>query len=215
MYLLNNMNQMQNQTPTNTVYVPHVIEREGNVERSQDIFSMMLNNRIIMVHSGVNDSMASIIIASLFHLEQQSDTAPIQMYINSPGGSIYAGTAIRDVMNFIKPEIVTIGMGICASMGSILLTSGTKGKRFLLPDARVMIHQASAGASGTVTQIEDSYKETRALNERMIDILTESSGKPREKVAQDCLRDFFMSGEEAVEYGLVDRIIKSREDVKL
>ena len=190
--------------------VPYVIEQTSRGERSYDIFSRLLNDRIVMLSEEVNDTTASLIVAQLLFLEAQDPDKDIQFYINSPGGSITAGMAIYDTMQYIKPDVSTICIGMAASMGAFLLSSGAKGKRFALPNAEIMIHQPSGGSQGQATDIEIQAKRIIKLKENLNRILAENAGKPYEVVAADCERDNFMSSEEAKEYGLIDKILYKR-----
>ncbi len=188
--------------------VPYVVEQTSRGERSYDIFSRLLNDRIIVLSDEVNDATASLVIAQLLYLEGQDSTKDISLYINSPGGSVSAGLAIYDTMQYIKCDVSTICMGMAASMGAFLLSSGAKGKRYVLPNAEVMIHQPSGGAQGQATEIEITAKHILKTKERLNKILSENTGKPIEQVAADTDRDNWLSAEEAVEYGLVDKVMK-------
>ena len=188
--------------------VPYVVEQTSRGERSYDIFSRLLNDRIIVLSDEVNDATASLVIAQLLYLEGQDSTKDISLYINSPGGSVSAGLAIYDTMQYIKCDVSTICMGMAASMGAFLLSSGAKGKRYVLPNAEVMIHQPSGGAQGQATEIEITAKHILKTKERLNKILSKNTGKPIEQVAADTDRDNWLSAEEAVEYGLVDKVMK-------
>ena len=188
--------------------VPYVIEQTSRGERQYDIFSRLLNDRIIVLSDEVNDATASLVIAQLLFLEGQDSTKDISLYINSPGGSVSAGLAIYDTMQYIKCDVSTICMGMAASMGAFLLSSGAKGKRYVLPNAEVMIHQPSGGAQGQATEIEITAKHILKTKERLNRILSENTGKPIEQIAVDTDRDNWLSAEEAVEYGLVDKVMK-------
>ena len=190
--------------------VPYVIEQTSRGERSYDIFSRLLNDRIIMLCEEVTDASASLVVAQLLYLESQDPEKDISLYINSPGGSVTAGMAIYDTMNFIKCDVSTICVGMAASMGAFLLSSGTKGKRLALPNSEIMIHQPSAGTQGQITDMSIHLKRLESVKERMNRILAENTGKPLEVVAADCERDNFMSAQEALEYGLIDRVIANR-----
>ena len=190
--------------------VPMVIEQTSRGERTYDIFSRLLNDRIIMLCEEVNDTSASLVVAQLLYLESQDPDKEISLYINSPGGSVTAGMAIYDTMNFIKCDVSTICVGMAASMGAFLLSSGTKGKRLALPNSEIMIHQPSAGTQGQITDMSIHLKRLQSVKERMNRILAENTGKPLDVVAADCERDNFMSAQEALEYGLIDRVITSR-----
>ncbi|HWF25450.1 MAG TPA: ATP-dependent Clp endopeptidase proteolytic subunit ClpP [Solirubrobacteraceae bacterium] len=187
--------------------VPMVIERTARGEREFDIYSRLLNERIIFLGTPIDDQIANLIVAQLLHLESQDPDKDISIYINSPGGSIYAGLAIYDTMQFVKPEIQTICMGVAMSMGSLLLTAGAKGKRFALPNSRVLIHQPSAGFEGQSTDIEIHAREILNIRERIDQIYAQHTGQPLEQVHVDMERDRFFKADEAVEYGLIDRVL--------
>ena len=184
--------------------VPYVVEQTNRGERSYDIFSRLLNDRIIFLGEEVNDTTASLVVAQLLYLEAQDPDKDIQMYINSPGGSVTAGMAIYDTMQYIKCDVSTICIGMAASMGAFLLSSGAKGKRYALPNAEIMIHQPSAGTQGQITDMALHLKRLEIIKERMTRILAENTGKPFETVHAVCERDNFMTAQEAVEYGLID-----------
>ncbi|NKQ40168.1 MAG: ATP-dependent Clp endopeptidase proteolytic subunit ClpP [Sulfurovum sp.] len=188
-------------------YIPYVIEQTGRGERSYDIYSRLLKDRIIMLSGEVNDAVASSIVAQLLFLEAQDPDKDIYFYINSPGGVITSGLSIFDTMNYIKPDIVTICIGQAASMGAFLLASGTKGKRYALPNARIMIHQPLGGAQGQATDIQIQAKEIQRLKDTLNEILAEKTGQKLKAVEKDTDRDFFMSSAEAVEYGLLDKVL--------
>ena len=190
--------------------VPMVVEQTNRGERSYDIFSRLLNDRIIMLCEEVTDASASLVVAQLLYLESQDPDKDIQLYINSPGGSVTAGMAIYDTMQYIKCDVSTICIGMAASMGAFLLSSGAKGKRFALPNAEIMIHQPSAGTQGQITDMAIHLKRLEVIKKRMNRILADSTGKPVEVVTADCERDNFMSAEEAAEYGLIDKVIEHR-----
>lgn len=192
--------------------VPMVIEQTGRGERSYDIFSRLLKERIIFVSGEVNDTMADLVVAQLLFLEAEDPEKDIQMYINSPGGAVTSGFAIFDTMNHIKPDVSTICVGLAASMGAVLLTAGTKGKRFALPNADIMIHQPLGGSQGQASDIKIQAEKILETRERLNKILSERTGQPLEKIEKDTDRDFFMSAEKAVEYGLIDKVLESRED---
>lgn len=187
--------------------VPYVIEQSGRSERSYDIFSRLLKDRIIMISDEVNDQMANSIVAQLLFLAAEDAEKDISVYINSPGGSTSAGFAIFDTMQFIKPDVRTICTGLAASMGALLLLSGTKGKRFALPNSEIMLHQPLGGARGQATEIDISAKRIIKLREKLNHIIAQHSGQPVEKVEADTERDYFLSAEEAKAYGLIDKII--------
>jgi len=188
-------------------YIPYVIEQTGRGERSYDIYSRLLKDRIIMLSGEVNDAVASSIVAQLLFLEAQDPDKDIYFYINSPGGVITSGLSMFDTMNYIKPDIVTICIGQAASMGAFLLASGTKGKRYALPHARIMIHQPSGGAQGQSTDIQIQAAEIQRLKDTLNAILAEQTGKKPKQIEKDTERDKFMSAEEAVEYGLIDKVL--------
>lgn len=190
-----------------------VIESEGGRERSFDIYSRLLKDRIIFMSGGVEDHMSSLIVAQLLFLESESATKDIYMYINSPGGVVTAGLAIRDTMRFIKCDVSTVCIGQACSMGAMLLMAGTKGKRFALPDARIMIHQPSGGARGTASDIEIQYRDIQSTKQRLNQMVVEDTGQPLDIVEKAMDRDTFMSSEEAMEWGIVDRVIARREDI--
>ena len=190
--------------------VPYVVEQTSRGERSYDIFSRLLNDRIIMLSEEVNDTTASLIVAQLLYLEAQDPDKDIQFYINSPGGSVTAGLAIYDTMQYIKADVSTICVGLAASMGAFLLSSGTKGKRLALPNSEIMIHQPSGGSQGQCTDIQIQARQILRIKDRLHHILAENTGKPVETIAEDCERDNFMTAEEAQAYGLVDKVIYKR-----
>jgi len=188
-------------------YIPYVVEQTGRGERSYDIYSRLLKDRIIMLSGEVNDQVASTIVAQLLFLEAQDPDKDIYFYINSPGGVITSGLSMYDTMNYIKPDIVTICMGQAASMGAFLLSSGEKGKRYALPNARIMIHQPSGGAQGQSTDIQIQAEEIQRLKDNLNEIMADNCGKTAKKLEKDTERDNFMSAKEAVEYGLIDKVL--------
>ena len=188
--------------------VPMVIERTARGEREFDIYSRLLNERIIFLGTPIDDQVANLVVAQLLHLESDDPEKDISIYINSPGGSIYSGLAIYDTMRFIKPDISTMCVGVAMSMGSLLLTGGTKGKRFSLPNSRILIHQPSAGFEGQATDIEIHAQEILNVRRRIDEIYAEHTGQPFEQVHRDMERDRFFKPQEAVEYGLIDRVIE-------
>ena len=190
--------------------VPYVVEQTSRGERSYDIFSRLLNDRIVMLSEEVNDTTASLIVAQLLYLEAQDPDKDIQFYINSPGGSVSAGLAIYDTMQYIKPDVSTICVGLAASVGAFLLSSGAKGKRIALPNAEIMIHQPSGGSQGQCTDIQIQAEQILRIKKRLNSILAENTGKPVETIEADCERDHFMTAEEAREYGLIDKVIYKR-----
>ena len=187
--------------------VPNVIVRTRDGERGYDIYSRLLEDRIIFLGEEVNEATANVIVAQLLHLANEDPDKDIQLYINSPGGVVYDGLAIYDTMQYIKPDVQTIGIGLQASMGAFLLSSGAKGKRFVLPNARVMIHQPSSGTQGKVTDQEISLREAMELKERLAEIMAGNTGQKLDKVKADMERDYWMSADEALEYGVVDEVI--------
>jgi ATP-dependent Clp protease, protease subunit len=190
--------------------VPIVIEQSGRGERAYDIYSRLLRDRVVFLVGPVNDQSANLVIAQLLFLESENPDKDIALYINSPGGSVYSGLAIYDTMQFIKPDVSTICVGMAASMGAFLLAAGAKGKRYALPNSRIMIHQPSGGSQGQASDIEIQAREILSLRERLNRILSDRTGQPLENIARDTDRDNFMSGEDAVSYGLIDKIFVKR-----
>ena len=190
--------------------VPYVVEQTNRGERSYDIFSRLLNDRIIFLGEEINDTTASLIVAQFLYLEAQDPDKDIQFYINSPGGSVTAGMAIYDTMQYVKCDVSTICVGMAASMGAFLLSSGAKGKRLALPNAEIMIHQPSAGTQGQITDMAIHLKRLEVIKRRLNHILADNTGRSVETVTADCERDNFMTAEEAKEYGLIDKVIYSR-----
>ncbi len=188
--------------------VPMVVEQSSRGERAFDIYSRLLSQRIIFLGTQVDDQIANLVVAQLLHLESEDPDKDISIYINSPGGSVYAGLAIYDTMQFIKPDVSTICVGIAMSMGAVLLAGGAEGKRMALPNAKIMIHQVSSGFQGQATDIEIHAKEILDVRQRLDQILADHTGQKLEKVSQDTERDYFMSAAEAVDYGVVDRVIE-------
>ena len=188
--------------------IPFVIERTGEHERSYDLYSMLLKSRIIMLGDEVNEQTANVVMAQMLFLEKEDPEADIHFYINSPGGSVYDGLAIYDVMQFVSCPVATTCFGKAASMGAVLLAGGEKGKRRILPNSRVMIHQVSSGFRGTTADINVQAKETNFLMDKLMEILSNHTGKTTEQVRIDCDRDYWMSAEEALEYGIIDEILK-------
>ncbi|MBA4157127.1 MAG: ATP-dependent Clp endopeptidase proteolytic subunit ClpP [Gemmatimonadetes bacterium] len=195
------------------IYPPYVIERSSRGERSYDIFSRLLMDRIVFLGTAVDDNVANILIAQLLFLEADNPEKDIYLYINSPGGSVYAGMAIYDTMQFLKAPVATMCMGIAASMGAVLLTAGTAGKRSALPNARIMLHQPSGGSQGTAADIEIQAREILYIRQRLNGVVSHHTGQPVEKIADDIDRDRFMSAEEAKDYGLIDHIIARKGDI--
>ncbi len=192
----------------NSILIPTVIESDGRVERAYDIYSRLLKERIIFLGTDVNSHTANLIVAQLLFLQNEDPKKDIQIYINSPGGSVYDGMAIYDTIKHIKNDVSTVGIGLQASMGAFLLSSGTKGKRFLLPHAKVMIHQPSSGTRGKVSDMEIDLKESLKVRELLNEILAQNTGQKLSKIAKDVDRDYWMTAEEAVKYGLADKVIK-------
>ena len=191
--------------------IPYVLEKTSSGERSYDIYSRLLQDRIIMLSGEVNDDIASLIVSQLLFLESQDPSKDIHLYINSPGGSVSAGFAIYDTMNYVKCDVSTICMGLAASMGAFLLAGGTKGKRLALPNAEVMIHQPSGGARGQETEIRIVAEQILKTRERLNQILADNTGKPLDVIAEDTERDNYMTAEEAKAYGLIDEVLANRK----
>ncbi len=198
------------QGPVGLGLIPMVIEQSGRGERAYDIYSRLLKERVIFLVGPINDSMANLIVAQLLFLESENPDKDINLYINSPGGSVSAGLAIYDTMQFIKPDVSTLCTGLAASMGAFLLAAGAKGKRFILPNSRVMIHQPSGGFSGQASDIEIHAKEVLYLKRRLNEMMALHTGQPIEVIDRDTDRDNFMGSEEAVKYGLVDKVLTNR-----
>ena len=190
--------------------VPMVVEQTSRGERAFDIYSRLLNERIIFLGTPVTEDIANLIVAQLIHLESEDPDKDVSIYVNSPGGSVYAGLAIYDAMQFIKPDVSTICVGVAMSMGALLLAGGTEGKRMALPNSKILIHQVSGGFSGQATDIEIHAKEIIDVRRRLDEIISKHTGQPLDKVAKDTERDYFMSAEEAREYKIVDRVIEHR-----
>lgn len=201
---------MHNDHINNMGLVPTVIETSGRGERAYDIFSRMLRERVVFLVGPVNDHSANLVVAQLLFLESENPDKEISLYINSPGGSVSAGMAIYDTMNFIKPDVSTLCLGMAASMGAFLLSSGAKGKRFALPNSRVMIHQPLGGAQGQATDIEITAREILRIKAELNRILAENTGQSLDKVSADTERDYYLSAAQAAEYGLVDKVIAKR-----
>ena len=190
--------------------VPMVVEQSARGERSFDIYSRLLNERIVFLGTPVDDQIANLIVAQLLHLESEDPEKDISLYINSPGGVVYAGLAIYDTMQFIKPDVQTICVGTAMSMGALLLAGGTKGKRMALPNSKILIHQVWGGFQGQATDIEIHARETIALKRTLEEIMSEHTGQPLDRVSKDMERDFYMTADEAHEYGIVDQVIAHR-----
>jgi ATP-dependent Clp protease protease subunit len=187
--------------------IPMVIEQDSRGERALDIYSRLLKDRIIFLGTPIDDQIANLVVAELLHLESEEPDRDISIYINSPGGSVYAGLTIYDAMQFVRPDIQTTCVGIAMSMGALLLVSGTKGKRVALPNAKILLHQLSGGFEGQATDIEIQAREVINVKRRLEEIIAEHSGQPLERVSKDMERDYFMTPEEAREYGIIDRVI--------
>ena len=198
--------------PTNTPTIPYVIEQTPRGERTYDIYSRLLNDRIVFLGEPVTRDSANLVIAQLLHLESQDPDKDISLYIDSPGGDVYAGLGILDTMNFIKPDVSTICVGMAASMGAVLLAAGARGKRLALPNSMVMIHQPSSGVQGQQTDIQIIADETKWIRQRINELLSDYTGQPIEKINVDTERDNYLRAQEACDYGLVDRVISSRND---
>ena len=196
----------------NSALIPMVIEQSGRGERSFDIYSRLLRDRVVFLVGPVTDQSANLVVAQLLFLESENPDKDISLYIDSPGGSVYAGLSIYDTMQFIKPDVSTICLGMAASMGAFLLAAGAKGKRFALPNSRIMIHQPSGGTNGTAADIEIQAKEILELRSRLNTILSEHTGPSIEKIAVDTDRDNFMSSAQAVEYGIIDGVFRKRSE---
>jgi ATP-dependent Clp protease protease subunit len=190
--------------------VPIVVEQTSRGERSFDIYSRLLNERIVFLGTPVNDQIANLIVAQLLHLESEDPEKDIALYINSPGGNVYSGLAIYDTMQFVKPDVSTICIGVAMSMGALLLAGGAPGKRYVLPNSKVLIHQVSAGFQGPATDIEIHAREALTMRKKLDEILAAHTGQPLEKVEKDTERDYFMNAEEALAYGIVDKVIEHR-----
>ncbi len=200
-------------TPQNNYYIPTVIESDGRGERAFDIYSRLLKDRIIFIGTGIDDGVANSVIAQMLFLQMQDPKKDIHIYINSPGGSVTAGLAIYDTMQFLTCDVNTYCIGIAASMGAVLLTAGTHGKRFCLPNSHVMIHQVSGGAQGTAADVERTIGFMFTLKKRLNTILAEHTGKSEKQVEKDADRDNYMSAEESAAYGLVDKVLQSRKEL--
>jgi len=199
-------------TPTGLGYIPMVVEQSGRGERAYDIYSRLLKERLVFLVGPVNDVSANLVVAQLLFLESENPDKDIAFYINSPGGSVYAGMGIFDTMRFIKPEVSTLCTGLAASMGAFLLAAGAKGKRFALPNSRIMIHQPSGGAQGQASDIQIQAREILDLRERLNAILADNTGQPIDRIAVDTERDNFMSAADAAQYGLIDKVLSTRAE---
>jgi ATP-dependent Clp protease protease subunit len=194
--------------PTSSILIPTVIENDGRVERAYDIYSRLLKERIIFLGTDVNSHTANLVVAQLLFLQNEDPKKDIQIYINSPGGSVYDGMAIYDTIKHVKNDVQTVGIGLQASMGAFLLSSGTKGKRFVLPHSKIMIHQPSSGTRGKVTDMEIDLKESLAVRKLLNEILAKNTGQKLSQIEKDVDRDYWMTAEEAVNYGLADKVIQ-------
>lgn len=201
-------------TPRSNYYIPYVVEQTGRGERSYDIYSRLLKDRIIFLGTAIDDGVANSVIAQLLFLQMEDGKKDISIYINSPGGSVTAGLAIYDTMQFLTCDVNTYCIGMAASMGAVLLAAGTKGKRFALPNSDIMIHQVSGGAQGTASDVERTVEFMYKLKKRLIHILAQSTGKTDEQVRDDSDRDYYMTADEAKAYGLVDEVVRSRKELK-
>jgi ATP-dependent Clp protease, protease subunit len=206
--------RMSGSNPQSSMLIPMVVEQTGRGERSYDIYSRLLKDRIIFIGTGIDDHVANLVIAQMLFLQMEDAKKDIHLYINSPGGSVSAGLAIYDTMQFVTCDVNTYCMGMAASMGAFLLCAGAKGKRYALPNSDIMIHQVSGGAQGTASDVERSVEFMYKLNRRLIRIIAEKTGKPEEQVKKDADRDYYMTADEACEYGLVDEVVKSRKELK-
>ena len=200
-------------TPRNSILVPMVVEQTGRGERSYDIYSRLLKDRIIFIGTPIDDHIANLVIAQMLFLQMEDAKKDMHIYINSPGGSVTAGLAIYDTMQFVTCDVNTYCMGMAASMGAVLLCAGTKGKRYALPNSDIMIHQVSGGAQGQASDVERQVEFMFKLKRRLESIIAHHTGKPVEQVHKDADRDYYMSAEEAKEYGLVDEVVKSRKEI--
>src|ERR1700726_4532949 len=197
-----------------SLLVPMVIEQTGRGERSYDIYSRLLKDRIVFIGTAIDDHVANLVVAQMLFLQMEDPKRDINIYINSPGGSVTAGLAIYDTMQYVTCDVATYCVGVAASMGAILLTAGTKGKRYALPNSDIMIHQVSGGAQGTASDVERTVEYMYKLKKRLISILAYHTGKSEEQIGHDSDRDYWMSADEAKAYGLVDEVVKSRKDIR-
>src|SRR6266403_3600850 len=200
-------------TPHSNYYPPTVIERDGNQERGYDIYSRLLKDRIVFIGTPIDDFVANSVVAQMLFLQMEDPKRDINLYINSPGGSVTAGLAIYDTMQFVTCDVATYCVGIAASMGAVLLTAGTEGKRYALPNSDIMIHQVSGGAQGSASDVERTVEYMFKLKRRLIGILAHHTGKAEEQIQSDSDRDYWISAQQAKDYGLVDEVVKSRKDV--
>jgi ATP-dependent Clp protease, protease subunit len=201
------------QAAQNSYFVPVVVEQTGRGERSYDIYSRLLKDRIVFIGTPIDDHVANLVVAQMLFLQMEDPKRDINLYINSPGGSVTAGLAIYDTMQFVTCDVATYCVGVAASMGAVLLTAGTKGKRYALPNSDIMIHQVSGGAQGTASDVERTVEYMFRLKKRLIKIMAHHTGKPEDRIKEDSDRDYWITAEEAKEYGLVDEVVKSRKDI--
>ncbi len=201
-------------SPSGNLYIPYVVEQTGRGERSYDIYSRLLKDRIIFIGTAIDDQVANAVIAQLLFLQMEDPKKDIHLYINSPGGSVTAGLAIYDTMQFVTSDVTTYCLGMAASMGAVLLAAGTRGKRYALPNSDIMIHQVSGGAQGQASDVERTVEYMFKLKKRLIKILADHCGQPEDKVKNDSDRDYYMSAQQAKEYGLVDSVVESRKELK-
>ena len=212
MFIKSQVTQSQHEEPSGLGLIPMVIEQSGRGERAYDIYSRLLKERVIFLVGPIHDAMANLVVAQMLFLESENPDKDIHLYINSPGGSVSAGMAMYDTMEFIKPDVSTLCTGLAASMGAFLLCAGAKGKRFCLPNSRVMIHQPSGGFQGQASDIEIHAKEVLYLKRKLNEMMAAKTGQPLEVIERDTDRDNFMSADEALKYGMIDRVLKSRTE---
>jgi ATP-dependent Clp protease, protease subunit len=201
------------QAAQNSYFVPVVVEQTGRGERSYDIYSRLLKDRIVFIGTPIDDHVANLVVAQMLFLQMEDPKRDINLYINSPGGSVTAGLAIYDTMQFVTCDVATYCVGVAASMGAVLLTAGTKGKRYALPNSDIMIHQVSGGAQGTASDVERTVEYMFRLKKRLIKIMSHHTGKSEDRIKEDSDRDYWITAEEAKDYGLVDEVVKSRKDI--
>jgi ATP-dependent Clp protease, protease subunit len=201
------------QAAQNSYFVPVVVEQTGRGERSYDIYSRLLKDRIVFIGTPIDDYVANLVVAQMLFLQMEDPKRDINLYINSPGGSVTAGLAIYDTMQFVTCDVATYCVGVAASMGAVLLTAGTKGKRYALPNSDIMIHQVSGGAQGTASDVERTVEYMFRLKKRLIKIMAHHTGKSEDRIKEDSDRDYWITAEQAKEYGLVDEVVKSRKDI--
>jgi ATP-dependent Clp protease, protease subunit len=201
------------QAAQNSYFVPVVVEQTGRGERSYDIYSRLLKDRIVFIGTPIDDHVANLVVAQMLFLQMEDPKRDINLYINSPGGSVTAGLAVYDTMQFVTCDVATYCVGVAASMGAVLLTAGTKGKRYALPNSDIMIHQVSGGAQGTASDVERTVEYMFRLKKRLIKIMAHHTGRSEDRIKEDSDRDYWITAEEAKEYGLVDEVVKSRKDI--